>query len=69
MLSMTIHNVILSHSTVDEVANALQLPPEQFQTIYRSPKPEPEDGIVFYCMAGVRSLSALETAQSLGYTK
>ena len=55
--------------SVGEVEQALQVPPEQFQQNYDATQPHKDQDIVFYCMAGVRSLTALETAQQLGFTK
>ena len=52
-----------------EVEEALQLSPEYFQKNYDALQPKKHQDIVFYCMAGIRSLDALQTAQDLGYTK
>uniref|UniRef100_A0A3B4BEQ4 Sulfurtransferase n=1 Tax=Periophthalmus magnuspinnatus TaxID=409849 RepID=A0A3B4BEQ4_9GOBI len=41
--------------------------PQEFQEKYGGEMPQPTDNIVFTCLAGVRSLIALETATSLGY--
>ena len=55
---------------MDEVEEALQLSPEEFEMKYGGPQPKKEDGnIVFHCLAGVHSLAALEVAQGLGYSK
>uniref|UniRef100_A0A3B4BC73 Sulfurtransferase n=1 Tax=Periophthalmus magnuspinnatus TaxID=409849 RepID=A0A3B4BC73_9GOBI len=47
--------------------SCLQLCPVEFQEKYGGEMPQPTDNIVFTCLAGVRSLIALETATSLGY--
>ncbi|CAI8003650.1 Thiosulfate sulfurtransferase/rhodanese-like domain-containing protein 3 [Geodia barretti] len=51
-----------------KVEEALQVTPEHFQESYNALQPKKHRDIVFYCMAGVRSLVALQTAQDLGYT-
>ena len=60
----------LHFPAVDEVESALRMDAEQFEEKYNSPLPDKEDhNIVFYCMAGIRSLEALESAHQLGYKK
>ena len=54
---------------VGEVGSALHMSAEQFQQEYKSSQPSKNRDIVFYCMAGVRSLVAVELAHNLGYTK
>ena len=55
---------------VGEVEDALSLRPDQFESKYGAKKPSKEDtNIVFHCRAGVRSLSALESAHQMGYSK
>ncbi|XP_010900357.1 thiosulfate sulfurtransferase/rhodanese-like domain-containing protein 3 [Esox lucius] len=50
-----------------QVNVALQLKPEEFKETYGGDKPQPTDHVVFSCLAGVRSKTALDTAISLGY--
>ncbi|XP_016118702.1 thiosulfate sulfurtransferase/rhodanese-like domain-containing protein 1, partial [Sinocyclocheilus grahami] len=53
-----------------DVEQALRLNPHQFRERYGVPKPGLEDSdFVLYCQRGVRSLTALETAKDLGYSK
>lgn len=53
-----------------DVEQALRLNPDQFRERYGVPKPGLEDSdFVLYCQRGIRSLSALETARHLGYSK
>ncbi|XP_061093354.1 thiosulfate sulfurtransferase/rhodanese-like domain-containing protein 3 [Conger conger] len=51
-----------------QVNQALQLTPEEFKEKYVREKPSHSDNIVFSCMAGIRSKTALDTAVSLGYS-
>ncbi|KAM6909711.1 thiosulfate sulfurtransferase/rhodanese-like domain-containing protein 3 [Xenentodon cancila] len=51
-----------------QVNAALQLGPEEFREKYGGEMPRQTDNIVFTCLAGVRSKTALDTATSLGYT-
>lgn len=51
-----------------QVSNALQLSPEDFKEKYGGTMPPQTGNIVFTCLAGVRSKSALDTAASLGYS-
>uniref|UniRef100_A0A1A7XPT7 Sulfurtransferase n=1 Tax=Iconisemion striatum TaxID=60296 RepID=A0A1A7XPT7_9TELE len=55
-------NVPLGH-----VNTALQLDPDEFREKYDAELPQQTDNIVFICLAGVRSKTALTTAASLGY--
>ncbi|XP_039517551.1 thiosulfate:glutathione sulfurtransferase-like [Pimephales promelas] len=58
-------NIVLS-----EVEQALRLSPDQFRERYGVTKPHREDSdFVLYCVRGLRSLTALETARALGYTR
>ncbi|XP_056100276.1 thiosulfate:glutathione sulfurtransferase-like [Rhinichthys klamathensis goyatoka] len=53
-----------------EVEQALRLSPDQFRELYGVTKPHKEDSdFVLYCVRGIRSLTALETARALGYTR
>ncbi|KAG1948076.1 thiosulfate sulfurtransferase/rhodanese-like domain-containing protein 3 [Pimephales promelas] len=52
-----------------QLNGALQLKPDEFKEKYRGEMPSQSQNIVFTCLAGVRSKTALETAVSLGYTK
>ncbi|XP_054898062.1 thiosulfate sulfurtransferase/rhodanese-like domain-containing protein 3 [Poeciliopsis prolifica] len=51
-----------------QVNTALQLAPEEFKEKYDGEKPRQTDNVVFVCLAGVRSKTALDTAASLGFT-
>lgn len=55
---------------VGEVEDALALQPDEFEERYGAKKPSKDDtNIVFHCRAGVRSLSALQSAHQLGYSR
>ena len=55
---------------VGEVEEALQLTPEQFKLKYGHEQPDKSDeGILLYCLRGIRSHTAVTTAHQLGYTK
>uniref|UniRef100_A0A8C2GXV8 Rhodanese domain-containing protein n=1 Tax=Cyprinus carpio TaxID=7962 RepID=A0A8C2GXV8_CYPCA len=57
-------------SNIPYVEQALRLNPDQFRERYGVPKPGLEDSdLVLYCQRGIRSLTALETARDLGYSK
>ena len=43
--------------------------PERFKTLYGVEKPEDDDEIVFSCMMGVRSLTAVQIAEVIGYKR
>ncbi|KAG5271219.1 hypothetical protein AALO_G00177230 [Alosa alosa] len=51
-----------------QVSNALQLKPEDFKEKYGGNMPSQAGNIVFTCLAGVRSKTALDAAASLGYS-
>ncbi|TRY90796.1 hypothetical protein DNTS_028613 [Danionella cerebrum] len=49
---------------------SLKLPPQQFELEFKVKAPQKEDdNIVFHCRSGKRSLSALEIAHRLGFSK
>ncbi|XP_029307494.1 thiosulfate sulfurtransferase/rhodanese-like domain-containing protein 3 isoform X2 [Cottoperca gobio] len=50
-----------------QVNTALQLGAEEFNEKYDGEMPQQTDNIVFTCLAGIRSKTALNTAASLGY--
>ncbi|XP_013875912.1 thiosulfate sulfurtransferase/rhodanese-like domain-containing protein 3 [Austrofundulus limnaeus] len=50
-----------------QMNTALQLDPEEFREKYDGEMPLQTDNIVFICLAGVRSKTAVNTATSLGY--
>ncbi|XP_048042835.1 thiosulfate sulfurtransferase/rhodanese-like domain-containing protein 1 isoform X2 [Megalobrama amblycephala] len=53
-----------------DVEQALRLSPDQFRERYGVTKPHRDDpDFVLYCQRGIRSLTALETARALGYTR
>ncbi|XP_067305701.1 thiosulfate sulfurtransferase/rhodanese-like domain-containing protein 3 isoform X2 [Pseudorasbora parva] len=52
-----------------QLNGALQLKPDEFKEKYGGDMPSQSQNIVFTCLAGVRSKTALEAAVSLGYTK
>lgn len=52
---------------VGQVNTALQLAPEEFNEKYGGKMPQHTDNVVFTCLAGIRSKTALDTATSLGY--
>ncbi|XP_033124962.1 thiosulfate sulfurtransferase/rhodanese-like domain-containing protein 3 [Anneissia japonica] len=55
---------------VGEIGDALQMSEDAFNSKYGHKKPDSnQSDIVFYCLGGVRSKKALDTAHSLGYTK
>ena len=57
-------------SVVGEISEAFSLNAEDFQKKYGTLKPSKEDeNVLFYCKAGVRSRTAMETVHQLGYTK
>ncbi|XP_030641195.1 thiosulfate sulfurtransferase/rhodanese-like domain-containing protein 3 [Chanos chanos] len=47
---------------------ALQLNPEEFKERYGGDMPSHTESVVFTCLAGVRSKTAVDTAVSLGYS-
>jgi rhodanese-related sulfurtransferase len=48
---------------------ALGLEPEEFQDAFGFAKPKPDEELVFYCLAGVRSTAAEQLAATFGYEK
>lgn len=50
-----------------QINTALQLGAGEFEEKYGGEMPQQTDNIVFTCLAGVRSKTALDTATSLGY--
>ncbi|KAI2665054.1 Thiosulfate:glutathione sulfurtransferase [Labeo rohita] len=53
-----------------DVEQAFRLNPDQFRERYGVPKPGLEDSdFVLYCRRGIRSLTALEIARDLGYSR
>lgn len=52
---------------VGQVSTALQLHPEEFKEKYGAEMPQQTENVVFTCLAGIRSKTALDTATSLGY--
>uniref|UniRef100_A0A672RQ36 Si:ch211-161h7.8 n=1 Tax=Sinocyclocheilus grahami TaxID=75366 RepID=A0A672RQ36_SINGR len=53
-----------------QLEESLKLPPQQFQLQFGVKAPEKEDdNIVFHCRSGKRSLTALEIAHRLGFSK
>uniref|UniRef100_A0A8C1T0E9 Si:ch211-161h7.8 n=1 Tax=Cyprinus carpio TaxID=7962 RepID=A0A8C1T0E9_CYPCA len=53
-----------------QLEESLKLPPQQFQLHFGVKAPEKEDdNIVFQCRSGKRSLTALEIAHRLGFSK
>ncbi|KAL7842946.1 hypothetical protein SRHO_G00246350 [Serrasalmus rhombeus] len=50
-----------------QVNGALQLKPEEFKEKYGGGMPSTTENVVFTCLAGARSIKALEAAVSLGY--
>lgn len=52
-----------------EVHNALEMSDDKFNKLYGTMKPDENDQIVFVCMVGIRSHTALMIAKELGYRK
>lgn len=52
-----------------QINTALRLEAEEFEEKFGGAMPEQTDSIVFTCLAGVRSKTALDTATSLGYQR
>lgn len=50
-----------------QVNAALQLGPEEFKEKYGGDMPQQTGNVVFTCLAGIRSKTALDTAESLGF--
>uniref|UniRef100_A0A3B1JXT2 Thiosulfate sulfurtransferase/rhodanese-like domain-containing protein 3 n=1 Tax=Astyanax mexicanus TaxID=7994 RepID=A0A3B1JXT2_ASTMX len=51
-----------------QVTSALQLEPEEFKEKYGGDMPSTTENVVFTCLAGMRSIKALQAATSLGYS-
>lgn len=51
-----------------QVTGALQLEPEEFKEKYGGDMPSTTENVVFTCLAGMRSIKALQAAMSLGYS-
>lgn len=60
-------NLCVFDFTVAQVNTALQLGPEDFKEKYGGELPHQTDNVVFTCLAGIRSKTALNTAITLGY--
>jgi len=55
---------------VGEVEEAFKLDAEEFKQKYGYPQPsKSDDNIVFHCLRGARSHTALTAAHQLGYSK
>ncbi|XP_026794047.3 thiosulfate:glutathione sulfurtransferase [Pangasianodon hypophthalmus] len=53
-----------------QLEESLMLSPEQFEKLFKVKAPKKEDdNIVFHCQRGRRSLTALETAWRLGFSR
>ncbi|XP_074657884.1 thiosulfate:glutathione sulfurtransferase-like isoform X3 [Tubulanus polymorphus] len=53
-----------------EVGDAFNMNPTQFKATYGVQMPNVDcDNIVFYCLAGIRSLNATNTVKQLGFTR
>ncbi|KAJ3311166.1 hypothetical protein HDV04_004379 [Boothiomyces sp. JEL0838] len=53
--------------SVNELEQALALPPAEFSQKYGFPKPSKTDQLVFHCRSGKRSTSACGIAESKGF--
>jgi rhodanese-related sulfurtransferase len=53
---------------INSQPGGLALSAEDFEDKFGFPKPGPEEEVVFYCRAGVRSKAAATLAESLGFT-
>lgn len=62
------HSKWLSYS-VGQVEEALRLEGDTFKERYGVAKPKQDTDIIFHCRAGVRSLTAMESANKLGYSR
>ncbi|XP_069462497.1 thiosulfate sulfurtransferase/rhodanese-like domain-containing protein 3 [Ambystoma mexicanum] len=54
---------------VGDVGAALQMAPQDFKEKYNRTIPAKSESVVFSCLAGVRSLKAMDVAVSLGYSR
>ncbi|XP_060756852.1 thiosulfate:glutathione sulfurtransferase [Neoarius graeffei] len=53
-----------------QLEDSLKLSPEQFEKLFKVKAPKKEDdNIIFHCQRGRRSLTALKTAWSLGFSR
>ncbi|XP_038050246.1 thiosulfate sulfurtransferase 18-like [Patiria miniata] len=58
------------HIPLGDLADALNLPQDKFESKYGHPKPESvDDDIVFHCRSGKRSMTAINIAKEIGYSK
>lgn len=48
---------------------ALGLPDEEFEDIFKFPKPAQDNELIFFCAKGMRAKAAEELARSYGYTQ
>lgn len=66
-ISSTLHSSLF---IVGEIGEALGLSNEEFYDKYGVQKPTKGDtNIVFHCRSGIRSLTALNVAYEMGYSK
>lgn len=54
---------------MDNVPDALNMRKNDFEKVFKRPKPSEDTEIIFYCMIGKRSSKAQQNALSLGYKK
>ena len=60
----------MNYLIVGEVEEALKLTPDEFKLKYGHKQPhKSDDDIVFHCLRGIRSHTAMTAAHQLGYTK
>ena len=62
-------NPNFNHIPLEEIDEALALNDSNFKLIYEIKKPQKDDTIVFYCMAGMRAEDAALQFESVGYEK
>lgn len=58
-----------NHIPLEEIDEALALNDSNFKLIYEIKKPQKDDTIVFYCMAGMRAEDAALQFEAVGYNK
>lgn len=58
-----------NHIPLEEIDEALALNDSNFKLIYEIKKPQKDDTIVFYCMAGMRAEDAALQFEANGYNK
>ena len=58
-----------NHIPLEEIDEALALNDSNFKLIYEIKKPQKDDPIVFYCMAGMRAEDAALQFEAVGYNK